>query len=419
MLCQFGDEFAVIQNAGEAFPPTTLYPLAYRDTEKKEQLIAAITGLGTITSSDEALRAQSLEFMLRTISGKTEKSQWRGLDEIIDYPNIMGCSRMHQIEYLIKRYKNFIEEEAVKKSLISSLVHILLLEPDQGKRLGLEDEIRNLGLNAMLSDEKLSQIYGKEVGLNPEEADRYFYEKYQGSLKNLDFQGLLRAGAVIYYEKYHEALRKTPRFEPMPGAAEMLALSKGWLGDDIIPLIMDSKQGWPGEPGSGTQKKEGRLTDCANYFVAHPIRLALLSSATQQETDLILQGVFKAISLKIASWNIPDKKKAFLLERFSNYNNIYEVVVSAPSFNEMRLKPHPDLCSAALYRLGIDRLNLSKVIGLESSESGVIALRASGIGLSVAVPFKQTGLQDFRAASVLCKGGLQELILRHNLFLKA
>ena len=93
-------------------------------------------------------------------------------------------------------------------------------------------------------------------------------------------------------------------------------------------------------------------------------------------------------------------------------------MITASDSNEIRLKPHRDLYSIALHKLGVPKNKFKHVIGFEDSESGSIAIRAAGIGLSVAVPFAQTSGHNMNTAAYICKNGLPEVILKHNLFLK-
>ena len=131
-----------------------------------------------------------------------------------------------------------------------------------------------------------------------------------------------------------------------------------------------------------------------------------------------MNELFKVISLEIDSWQIPSERKSFLKNKFSRYTNIYDAFITADNSSEIRLKPHRDLYSLALYQLGIPKNKFDQVIGLEDSESGVTAIRSAGIGICVAVPFAKTSGHDLSAATYVLQGGLPELLLYHNLFIK-
>jgi beta-phosphoglucomutase-like phosphatase (HAD superfamily) len=72
----------------------------------------------------------------------------------------------------------------------------------------------------------------------------------------------------------------------------------------------------------------------------------------------------------------------------------------------------------ALHQLGLSPGQFGQVLGLEDSESGIVAIRAAGIALAVAVPFAQTLGHDLSAAARACPGGLPELMFEHKFFLK-
>ena len=58
-----------------------------------------------------------------------------------------------------------------------------------------------------------------------------------------------------------------------------------------------------------------------------------------------------------------------------------------------------------------------RVIGFEDSESGVIAIRAAGVGCCVALPFAQSAGHDLSAAVHVLTGQIPEALLNHNAFL--
>ena len=101
---------------------------------------------------------------------------------------------------------------------------------------------------------------------------------------------------------------------------------------------------------------------------------------------------------------------------FGGVDALYDAFVTASDSSEIRLKPHRDLYSIALQRLGLRRPEYADVLGLEDSTAGVVALRAAGCGLCAAVPFESTAHHDFGAADDVLAGGLAELILRKDLY---
>ena len=126
--------------------------------------------------------------------------------------------------------------------------------------------------------------------------------------------------------------------------------------------------------------------------------------------------VFRVLQKQVENWNISKSKKELILDKFSDYKNVYDGFVTASDSSEIRLKPHRDLYSIALHQLGIPKEQFNQVVGFEDSESGTIAIRAAGIGLCVAVPFSDTQHHDLSTAAYVLKGGLPEAMVKYNLF---
>jgi beta-phosphoglucomutase-like phosphatase (HAD superfamily) len=99
-----------------------------------------------------------------------------------------------------------------------------------------------------------------------------------------------------------------------------------------------------------------------------------------------------------------------------HYRNTYDAFITASDSTEIRLKPHRDLYSIALHQMNVPVKDFGNVIGFEDSESGTIAIRAAGIGRCIAVPFAQTKGHNFEAATLVCAGGVPEVVLEHNVF---
>jgi beta-phosphoglucomutase-like phosphatase (HAD superfamily) len=131
-----------------------------------------------------------------------------------------------------------------------------------------------------------------------------------------------------------------------------------------------------------------------------------------------MNEVFNVLRKNIASLPLTQSKKELLLNKFSDFKNVYDAFITASDSNEIRLKPHRDLYSIALQQMSIHQNNFNSVIGFEDSESGTIAMRAAGINLAVALPFAQTKGHNLTAASFICNGGLAEVILKHKFFVK-
>ena len=129
-----------------------------------------------------------------------------------------------------------------------------------------------------------------------------------------------------------------------------------------------------------------------------------------------MKEIMHVAGLEVEKWPIPDEKKRKVLDKFSDYRNVYAGFVTASDSSEARLKPHRDLYSIALYQMSVPKEEYPRCIVLEDTEPGIIAARAAGIGLACALPNQDTRRQDYSAACHILHAGLPELILFHNAF---
>jgi len=208
--------------------------------------------------------------------------------------------------------------------------------------------------------------------------------------------------------------------EPVEISAELLALIKGWLDEGTESLFDELVETIPDNASCGEiQDQKDNFLRLCKIFQKKPLKVAVVTSSIEYEAKIVLKQVFRVLQKQIEKWEISKSLKEILLQQFSDYSNIYDGFVTASDSSEIRLKPHRDLYSIALHQLGIPKENFDQVIGFEDSESGTIAIRAAGIGLSCAVPFADTSGHDLSAAVFILDNGLPEAILKHNLFLKA
>ncbi|RKY63240.1 MAG: hypothetical protein DRP99_04455, partial [Candidatus Latescibacterota bacterium] len=252
-----------------------------------------------------------------------------------------------------------------------------------------------------------------------------------------DFTDKVRAAIDIYYTRYHEILAAIAKgqgerlsrellsggrrlVEPMPGVGMFLALIKGWLGEDLELFFEEMREHLIFQAGYDAKRLDpykGRLARLGRYFQKNPAKVAVVTSSIEYEANIVLNEVFDVIRKQISDWPLPEEKKEGLLSCFQDPRSLYDGIVTATDSSEIRLKPHRDLYSIALHRLGIPPGQFENVVGFEDSESGTIAIRAAGIGLCVAVPFTGTKGHDLSAASYVLHGGLPEAVLVHGCFL--
>jgi len=199
-----------------------------------------------------------------------------------------------------------------------------------------------------------------------------------------------------------------------------LALVKGWVppadSQALAPLWLAALE-QDGQKGD-RDLAEKDLVALALRFEEKPLLTGLVTSSVAYEMDIVLKTVFKAIQKEVLEWPVSEELKEKLHTAFGDYRQVLDVQVNASATSEGRLKPHRDLYSMALQRLGIPADGFDRVLGFEDSESGTIAMRAAGIGMAMAVPFQDTANHDLSAAAKVLPGGLAQAVLQEGLFLR-
>jgi len=431
------EEVAVVRNPSYVHPAFDFYILAPRRKTVREGLLGVVKDMDGTTTTTEPLCIHSLEYMVRRITGRMEKEDWSGLDPESDYPHIIGNSTTKHVEYLIRRYGRWIDPEAFKRAYLSSAIWTLSVGQDEGRKLEVRNNLRVLGLGGLLEDERFKELVERRTfdEARVSEAVEHFVGNYDVRLE--DFTDKVRAAIDIYYTRYHEILAAIAKgqgerlsrellsggrrlVEPMPGVGMFLALIKGWLGEDLELFFEEMREHLIFQAGYDAKRLEPyreRLARLGRYFQKNPAKVAVVTSSIEYEADIVLNEVFDVIRKQISDWPLPEEKKERLLSCFQDPRSLYDGIVTATDSSEIRLKPHRDLYSIALHRLGIPPGQFENVVGFEDSESGTIAIRAAGIGLCVAVPFTGTKGHDLSAASYVLHGGLPEAVLVHGCFL--
>lgn len=442
LISELGDEFAVVKNPAYIHPDFELYPLAPKITKSVSNLTASVMDMDGTTTTTESLCIHSLEFIVRKFSGRITKQQWKGLDPVKDYPNIIGNSTTKHVEYLIEKYQKTFRNDPIIKAFLYAAVWTIIYGKDAKRKEEVLHNLRDLGCSSILEDERV-------VKLNPvtlpddedeEQLSTYFLMKYGDLANKPGFDSLVRMGIDVYYQRYHEILeriklgegkyigenifgdREKHLIEAMPGIEIFLPLIKGLIKADheiyFNQLQIDYQRKSGNKfPEKNISKAKNSFLNLCNHFINNPMKVAIVTSSIFYEADIVLKEVFKIISFKLDKLLPNSEDKTELLKYFKDYRNYYNAIITASDSNEIRLKPHRDLYSIALYKLNIPREKFNQVVGFEDSESGTIAIRAAGIGLSIAVPFAETSGHNLKAATYICKGGLPEVILKHNLFL--
>jgi len=442
IIKDLGPEFTIVKNPDYIHPAFEVYPLAPKITQPVDNLVAAVMDMDGTTTTTEALCIHSLEFMVRKISGKISRDDWQGLDSVTDYPHIIGNSTTKHVEYLIQTYAEMIQPEFLKRAYFSAVLWFLIHGKDQRRISEVKNNLSNLGCQDVLKDEKLNKAIdsNKIKDRELQQLTEYLLVNYGGIFQAENFSTRVRAAIDIYYQRYHEILNliqaekgasiseellgkpNVRLIEPMPGVAEFLALVKGWLVEDIwkfIPLIINLYQeNCPDQIHKIDIKSiENKLHKLVLHFQKFPLKVAVVTSSIFYEAQIVMTEVFRVLHQQVANWDVSQQTRELILNRFLDYQNVYDGFVTASDSSEIRLKPHHDLYSIALHQLGIPKEKFKQVVGFEDSESGTIAIRAAGIGLCVAVPFSDTQHHDLRAAAYVLNGGLPEAMVKYGLFL--
>jgi len=435
------DEFTIVENPSYIYRPLDIYPMPPKITSPRKKLTAIVKDMDGTTTTTEELCVHSLEFMVGKICGLEKGKNWDGLDHS-DHPHIIGNSTTKHVEYLIRRFGDGSRMECFREAYFFAVLWTLSEGKDPGRREEILANLRAFGLGrvAMESDVR-SFLPEEEFDVETARALALEISKRHPGLPRLEtFEDKVRASIDIYYQRYHEILAAIDQgrgedlsrkilgnphahlIEPMPGVAVFLAAVKGWLGEDLVAFGGDLAALLEQNPRVNITPEEiqrgtANLSPLGRYFESRPLKVAVVTSSIEYEARIVLREVFKVLHTQVAGWELSREKKELIGDRFSDYQKTYDAFITATDSSEMRLKPHPDLYSMALHRMGIDREDLDTVIGFEDSESGTRAIRAAGVGLCVALPFPFTSGHDLTAASHILEGGLPEAIIRQGLFL--
>ncbi|GAA4827044.1 hypothetical protein [Algivirga pacifica] len=432
LFCELGEEFVKVPNPNYVFPPYEIYALAKSKKEGLSELKAVVMDMDGTTTTTEELCIYSLEYMVRRMRGHLSKEAWEGLVEK-DYPNIIGNSTTKHVEYLIDTYGDAFVEDEIQEGFLYAAAWTLALGKDEKRKEEVKLTLKKLGLQGFED-----QDWRSLLALSKVEQIEILKQKFGGRMLPMDRALQLSVAIDIYYQKYHELLVEISQgnaeqvrkevfgeghtgkhlIEPMKGIGVLLPMMKGWLGKDIEALLPKFFE----ESALSLTEEEKQLATekliaYSVQFEQQPLKVGLVTSSIFYEADIVIREVFAVLQEWIETTALPQDKKTFIQQQLKDYHKVYDTFVTASDSSEIRLKPHRDLYSIALYQLGIAPEDFDKVAGFEDSQSGTIAIRAAGIGLCIAVPFAQTAGHDLGAATFVCSGGVPEVLLKHHLFL--
>jgi len=437
-LSEYKSDFTLIKNPSFIYPPFEIVPLAEKLLFFEKPIKAVVSDMDGTTTSTEELCIHSLEYMVRLMSGKMLKNEWIGLDSVKDYPNIIGNSTTRHVEYLINTYENNFDPRNILKSYLTAAGRTIF----SGKDPGRKGEVLNNLKYFSIEENRPVKFINTDDEKAKEEEYKKLEKQYLNRFLKLNHNEKVRIGIDIYYARYHEILDQISDgnseaisrdlfgnpdkklIEPMPGIGVFIPLVRGWINNNetifyeqlLKEFLLKTGDKFPAR---FQEKSFSDFQWLVDSFKQNPAKIALVTSSIRYEAEIVIDELLSILRNIISDLGINEADKDFLLDKFSSKDNIYDAFITASDSNEIRLKPHRDLYSIALNQLGIKREDFNRVIGLEDSESGTIAIRAAGIGMSVALPFHQTAGHNFGAASHICAGGLPEIILKNKLYNKA
>lgn len=435
-------EFILIPNPDYIYAPYELCPMAAKITTPRERIKAIVQDMDGTTTSTENLCLYSLEQMVRHITARPTSRQWAGLDAERDYPHIIGNSTTKHVEYLIRAYESNLHIQSFKAAFLRAAILTLFYGKDESRKKQVESNLAHFDCADLMQHPAFALLQDQNRTLEETEKHPDFLKLLKNYIGRFDLQRFndsVRAAIDVYYQIYHEILDDIDReaydrikamkgfsadrlIEPMPGIAIYLAMIKGFLGEDLSLFYDELSSHLPGQSREGYSKagiEQHRrfLPLIGRYFQQSPVKVAVVTSSIAYEADIVLKQVFRVIRKKITDWPLCENTRSNLLDAFSSYDRFFDAVITASDSSELRLKPHRDLYSLALFRLGIEKAEFDHVIGFEDSESGTISIRAAGIGLCAAVPFAETSGHKLDHASFLLHGGMPEAILIKHMFL--
>ena len=203
-----GDEFAIVENPNYIHPPFEFCPLTPKIHRVRDNIAGIVQDMDGTTTTTEALCLHSLEYMVRKITGREDKTCWPGLDKVRDYPHIIGNSTTKHVEYLLERYNSNIRLKNFRRSYLKAVLWTLAIGRDEGRKKEVENSIFNLDCGDLLEDEIFQGlIHSKDFNIKGYSSSIERLLKRHGNKLQLEsFTNRVRVAVDIYYQRYHEIL---------------------------------------------------------------------------------------------------------------------------------------------------------------------------------------------------------------------
>ncbi|MBN2445564.1 MAG: hypothetical protein JXO22_02490 [Phycisphaerae bacterium] len=436
-------EFAQVRNLDYVPAPYELYPLAPRTPTPMKRITAFAVDMDGTSTTTEPLALHSLEYMVRRFTNRMTKAEWPGLDPVKDHPYVIGNSNFRHTEFLVERYRDALDHEALKQAYFEAVLWTLACMDDPQRRRDIAQNARNVGLGEMLADEEFKRLTGGGTvsAKNAGELAHPLVSRFGQAFRYDHLGELVSAALDIYYYRYHAIMRKIEAgageqlshellgehgrrlIEPMPGYEVFVPMVKGWLGPEIDALYERLREHLLADASLGHTATQldalrPRLVRLAERFRSAPAKIGLVTASIAYETHACMKEVIRVMAEDVQNWPLAAEHKDGMAAGLADYRAVYDGFVCATDACEPRLKPHRDLYSLALFQMSVSKQDYPFCMGIEDTEPGVIALRAAGIGCAIALPNHDTSRQDYSAATEVVRGGLPELMLVKNLLLE-
>lgn len=425
-------EFAILDNPAYVWPAQEVVPLGAKYPDLGGRCVAVLVDMDGTTTMTEDLCLDALETMVRRTTGRLDPAAWAGLDPARDYSAIIGHSSTSNIEYLIDAYAEAMRLEDLCAAYVHAAAWNIGHAPHAERAAETRANLEAIGVAALLDDARFLALT-EHVSLDfaeAHEAITAIVRTHANSFRLDNRENRGRAALDIYYERLHGHFRRIDdglgdrvaaevygdgrahAVVPTPGLGVLHAIAKGWLGADARGCL-DVLTPHVDAPADAAEQ----LAALGARLEQQPAKVALVTSSTDYEVRVALKEVFRCLVDEVAEWDIPAARRERIQAGFATPKTFYDAMNTASDTHEIRLKPHRDLYTIALHRLGIAAKDYRHVIGFEDTEAGVLAMRGAGVGVPCAVPFEGTKDHDFRAASHVLPGALPEALVTHKLFL--
>ena len=398
-----GDDLALIPNGEEAYPPFDVVPLAPKRPRLEEGCVAVLLDMdGTLTTTEQFTCA-AMEQALRRMMGPGG-ADWPGLSVEEDFPALIGYSGADNMRYLHPRVGGRVNAKASARAFLEAARWVFGPEADPAARDGVRALAIRMGWTSLSEDCRFHEGDADALGSLLETLPL-------PAIDRLEFFGPI--GLTIYAHEYHELLSRLEKsppgalIGPMPGAAELLAIVHGALGEEAGALA----------PRLGYPAATAQLAHLGAHFAQSPARTALVTSSTRFEASHALNAVLRAARETVGDWPVNSETKKRVMAIFEKQETAFDVVVTSSDHPPFAVKPRRDPYALALCRLGLGAADLHRVIGFEDTAPGIISLRGAGVGCAVALPFEGTAAHDFSVAANIAEGGLPEVLAERGLYL--